>query len=522
MLAASEALPMETVGGYRLIRKLGSGERAEIFLGHAGSREPPDRDRIAAIKLYRPGTDDTAIDREIEALARASSRHLLELRDLATTSDGRVCLILPRLGSGTLARLLAVRGTVEAGEAVSILVPLLEAVMELHRVGVAHGSVCSGSVLFDDRGAPVLAGFGRASLIGAFPATEGGRSLTPAQLDEDPGANDDRNGVLEVVRIVLERLAPGGNHAPLSDLRGILAGEPRGEALLADLIQHLFDLAAARPIRFDEGEGFPTHDATEMRLRPRPMPSAELVAVESDGGAAPTGGVLRRGNRGVRRRRSPSESPVGAALDVHPLRAVRTRVLTALAPVRMPVWIAGGAGLGALVVALTVIPAAHSEPVPSAPPTSSPYSPRSEATSAAPTRTQTPLAPATGSPPGARMRDAAAVTGDDPVAAAVTLLSDRAQCFATRSTSCFGLVDQAGSVMIEADRDLVRRLGKGGALPGHATLDGWTPRLIQRLGDLAILQLIPGDATATEQVGPAPLLLIRSGAGWRIRDLTLG
>ena len=141
---ARDTPTMETVGGYRLVRKLGAGERAEIHLGHAGSREPPTGDRIAAIKIFRPSTDEMSVDREIEALARASSRHLLELKDLATGRDGRPCLILPRLGSGNLGRLLAVRDDLEAGEAVSILVPLVEAVRELHRVGVAHGAVAPG------------------------------------------------------------------------------------------------------------------------------------------------------------------------------------------------------------------------------------------------------------------------------------------------------------------------------------------------------------------------------------------
>lgn len=91
-----------------------------------------------------------------------------------------------------------------------------------------------------------------------------------------------------------------------------------------------------------------------------------------------------------------------------------------------------------------------------------------------------------------------------------------------QSAACFDSVDQAGSAVIEADRDLVRRLRSGATLPTEATLDGFTPHLIQQLGDSAIIQLIAADGTAASAKNPAPLLLVRSETGWRIRDLALG
>ncbi len=88
--------------------------------------------------------------------------------------------------------------------------------------------------------------------------------------------------------------------------------------------------------------------------------------------------------------------------------------------------------------------------------------------------------------------------------------------------TCFDTVDQAGSAVIEADRDLVRRLKGGTPLPAEATLAGFTPRLVQQLGDSAIIQLVGADGSAVSDTSPAPLLLVRNEAGWRIRDLALG
>jgi hypothetical protein len=371
---------METVGGYRLVRMLGAGERAQIHLGHAGAREPPESRRIAAIKIFRPSTDEGSIDREIEALARASSRHLLELRDLAAGPDGRPCLILPRLGSGSLARLLALRGTIEPGEAVTLLVPLVGAIRELHRVGVSHGRVRTSSVLFDDRGAPVLARFGEASLIGPFPATDGGQSRTPAQLDDDPRVREDRRGIATLTGAVLDRLTDDGAPGALSALRRLLEEVDTATADLERLTSLLFELAPALPLRFDDGAG---------QEREPMLPGAAVSGAAGSGAAdpllpamsiRPDGRPGARGDaEGVDAEGFDAERFDAEGFDVEPagsggsagsrLARLRATVVRLLAPVRTSVWVAGGAGVGALVVALTVVPAANSRTAPPAPST---------------------------------------------------------------------------------------------------------------------------------------------------------
>ena len=509
---ASDTQTMETLGGYRLVRKLGSGQRAEIHLGHAGVSEPPDGDRIAAIKVYRAATDGASIDSEIDALARADSPHLLELKDLATGPDGRPCLILPRLGSGSLGRLLALRGRIEPGEAVSILVPLIEAVRELHRVGVAHGAVASGSVLFDERGGPVLAGFRAARLIGDFPATDTGQSLTPAQLDEQALAIDDRAGLRDLIGTVLDRLGGEEHHTSLASLRRCLEGPPSTEAELTGLIDRLFDLAPALPIRFDDDSRPPPESARPVRPLQQQIPPAEEFSPDQVSACDPSP---------VTRLRSflvPLLSRLTRAggSDENLLAPLRPRVRALIASVRTPVWIVGGAGLGALVIALTVIPAAHTattagSAAPSPSNDTRPANDLGESPSIGPSSIAS-------QPPG----ESAAINGDDPLAAARALLAARTVCFRTRLVACFDGVDQAGSAALDADRELVRRLKKGVPIPAELTLDGVVPGSIQQLGDSAIVQLVTAGHSTQPAHKPAPLLLVRSEAGWRIRDLAVG
>ncbi|MET0806454.1 MAG: protein kinase, partial [Lacisediminihabitans sp.] len=238
---------METVGGYRLVRRLGEGDRAEVWLGHATRHE----ERVAAIKVYRETTPDDQIDIELDALTRADSPHLLRLLDVGTAPDGRPCLILPRLG-GSLARTLGARDTVRVGELVTATAPLIEAVRELRRVGIVHGAIGPATVLLDELGAPVIAGFGYARVVG--PSADGDARLTPAERDADPGLTRDLYQLGRMIETLAVRAAdrqglrPPGVDELIAWLTAPAAREVRGEDFLDELGGRLFDLAPAIPI----------------------------------------------------------------------------------------------------------------------------------------------------------------------------------------------------------------------------------------------------------------------------------
>lgn len=501
---------METVGGYRLVRRLGSGQRAEIHLGHAGTREPPEMNRIAAIKLYRATTPDAEIDTEIEALSRSSSPHLLELKDLSIDEHGRPCLILPRLGSGSVGRLLAVRTSIAAGEAVTMLVPLIESVAELHRVGIAHGAIATGSVLFDTRGAPVLARFGRAKIVGDQPTRSDSPSLTLAQLEASSDVRGDLRDLAELSRVVLDRILPHDTSSVLSELNRMLEAMIEGGVPDFDaIVEMLFELEPAQPVRFA--------DAPPKAVSAGSPGIPSRVASRSSDSLAQTN-LGTQTNLG-----SQTHGSIVGDVDRNPFTVLREYAIRTLAPVRKSVWIAGGAGIGALVVALAIVPSARS-----AEPDSKPvivhtdvagYSTPSGAANSTAPPAITPSSDSKG-----RSVDASVISGEDPAAAANALISARKSCFIRRIASCFGAVDQPGSAALESDLHLLHTLQRGVDLPDSASLDGWQPHLVQQLGNSAIFELRAFDGTGsmTQQGAPTPLLLVREEAGWRIRDVTLG
>ena len=414
------------VGGYRLVRKLGFGARAEVFLGAGGSG---DSGAVAAIKVFRSSTPDDSIDTEIEALTRLDSRHITRLADVSWDRNRKPCLVLGKVGPANLARLLIERGGIEPGEAVTILAPLVATVAELHRAGVAHGALRLSNVLFDEAGAPVLVGFGGAVLLGPVPGQDGHGSLTPAQLtDNEPVAADLAalallcRSVLQGTRGVHSLPAAGALFDCLDATGGLDA-----DAFPRELAERLFDLAEPIAVRSAPRAADPPAGARILQ----PLPSS-----------------LERAGPDV-------GEPAGA------IALLLQRVRRVLASVRRPVWIAGLVGVALLVTSLVALPQAG----PSSASDSAPETAKVEPHVAVP----------------------AVVQGNDPEKAVRALLTLRAECLRKASLSCLQFVDHEGSATLENDRRLI---ASGHVAGANDLLDPVkTATLIQRLGDSALISV---------------------------------
>lgn len=448
---------MDTLGGYRLVRKLGDGARAEVFLGHplgssvTGLGEP--HARPVAIKVFREGVTDVSILAEIEALSRAAGKHSLRLLDVTTAPDGAQALILERLTGGTLARLLRDRSRLRPGEAITILAPLALAMTRMHAAGVVHAAVRQDAVLFDGAGAPVLCCFGR-----AFPITPG---QPPALLDAVPGVILDVRAFAGLAHSVLDTV----DDPAARSLADWVESSPSldTDAWFEQLADRLFDLAVPEPIDFA-----PVAATVVAPLLPGRLVTGEPVAVDEPS--------------------RPAIPHWAARLLPDDAAAVLERARSAAGRVRARVWVAaGGVGL-ALVAALVIVPGGSGA-------------------------AEGPSATASASATAGPGRDVGPVAGDDPVAALVALLQTRTGCIRDLSVLCLDAVGQPGSSALADDQALVRSLQAGAESPSIFEVDAAQVTIDERLGDSAILRL--GDVADSE---PASILLMKGEAGWRIRD----
>ncbi|MCQ1953818.1 serine/threonine protein kinase [Arthrobacter sp. zg-Y238] len=167
--AASGGIPLPPapaapeVPGFRVERLLGMGGSAAVWLVRDDDGAP------FALKVPATGAEGALnafeARREVNILARLEHPHLLRMHAVVETNHG-AGLLSGYAAGGSAAGLVAARGPVQPGEAVSILVGIAEALGYLHSRGAAHGDVSPGNILFTPEGRPLLADFGSGRLLG--------------------------------------------------------------------------------------------------------------------------------------------------------------------------------------------------------------------------------------------------------------------------------------------------------------------------------------------------------------------
>ncbi|UWX98279.1 serine/threonine protein kinase [Arthrobacter zhaoxinii] len=155
--------PAPDVPGFRVDRLLGVGGTAAVWLVRDLDGAP------FALKVPVRGADGGVntfeARREVNILSRLEHPHLLQVHAVVETDQG-TGLLGGYAPGGSAAGLVAARGPVQPGEAVSILVGIAGALGYLHARGTAHGDVSPGNILFTPEGRPLLADFGSGRLLG--------------------------------------------------------------------------------------------------------------------------------------------------------------------------------------------------------------------------------------------------------------------------------------------------------------------------------------------------------------------
>jgi serine/threonine protein kinase len=267
----------------------------------------PVHDPVARERARRDAATLTAIDHP----------HVVPVLGVAD-SPGAVVLVLALADGGSLADLLAARGTLPPGEVVTVCAPIAQALAALHSRGLVHGDVSPANVVFTADGRPMLSGLGVAhvadqllgdvSAAAVFAAPEVRSGYRP-----QPGADvyglaviaaRTLTGYFPTRALMLPGIAPATQRA----LAQAMHPDPTRRPDAASLTNALFALADPEPVMLVSD--------TEIiaPIQPAPDQPADPLRHSAGAEAAETGPIAPDTTRRRAAHARATEPEVGAAV----------------------------------------------------------------------------------------------------------------------------------------------------------------------------------------------------------------
>ncbi len=553
------------VPGYDVLAPLGSGGSAQVWR----ARRLAD-DLLVAVKVVpvQSGAMSATL-REASVLARVHHPHVLHLYDVLSLPgpDGRpaaVALAVQLAAGGSLAQVLAARGHLTVGELVTVLAPLAGALSDLHRVGVIHGDVSAGNVLFLSDGMPMLADLGLCRVVGDRAAvTHGTDGMVAPELLEGLPATPESDvyalGALAWLCLVgevpgwvgtrrtLEEVAPELPERLRELVQGCLEPEPDDRPEIEQVAVTLFGVAKPQPVELAP-DADPALGLTQ-RLRADAR-AEELAALAGGAGTGQRRGVrgadgvaadgLRRGLHPLARRRSAQHretSGGGRSRQRVAATAAVAGVLLGLAVTLGPPLLQQAAGWFAA-DSSAVNTEVRTDGVPSTPPGVPPAAPSAAPSTLPPGVPSAP--PSTDPVPTEAPRTYPDATEDpltDPVAVLQHLVDARAAAWTSGDPGDLAAAHAPGSPADVSDRrqlesaaglgvryrglayqvDHARVIDNGDAPAPDAALDGEETVLLEATISRSSYTVSPPSDTAAPRRDTVTVELVHTPAGWRIQ-----
>ena len=259
-------------GRYRILRKLGTGGMANVYLA-----EDEVLGRRVAIKILndRHAGDDQFVERfrrEAKNAASLSHPNIVSIYDRGE-AEGTYYIAMEYLDGRSLKELIVARGPAPIHLAVDYARQILAAIRFAHRHGIVHRDIKPHNVLVDGEGRLKVTDFGIAR-AGVSQMTEAGSIIGTAQYlspEQAKGAPVDQTSDLYSVGVVLYELLTGvvpfSGDTPVEIAMKHLSTIPEPpSAKRADVPRDL-DLVVMRALAKDPAERYQSAEEMDADLR---------------------------------------------------------------------------------------------------------------------------------------------------------------------------------------------------------------------------------------------------------------
>jgi eukaryotic-like serine/threonine-protein kinase len=272
-MAVSDTL-INTVfdGRYRVLRRLGSGGMANVYLA-----EDEELGRQVAIKILndRHAADDQFVERfrrEAKNAAGLSHPNIVQIYDRGE-AEGTYYIAMEYLEGQTLKELAVVRRPLPIREAIGYARQILGALRFAHRKGIVHRDIKPHNALIDDDGRVKVTDFGIARAGPASQMTEAGSIIGTAQYlspeQARGGAIDQRSDIYSVGVVLYELLTgtvPFTGDTPVEIAMKHLSSVPEPPSARRADIPRPLDQVVLRALAKDAEERYATAEEMDAEL----------------------------------------------------------------------------------------------------------------------------------------------------------------------------------------------------------------------------------------------------------------
>ncbi len=288
-------------GRYRVIRRLGSGGMADVYLA-----EDTQLGRQVALKvLYRRFAEDSEFverfRREASSAAGLQHPNVVSVFDRGEW-DGTYYIAMEYLTGRNLKQVVRDHGALDPALAVDLVMQILKAARFAHRRGIVHRDIKPHNVIVDDEGRAKVTDFGIAR-AGTSDMTETGSIMGTAQYlspEQAQGHPVDARADLYSIGIVLYELLTGrlpfDAESPVTIALKHVSEPPLTPAELNPAIPPALEAVVLRSLEKDPARRFADADefaaalmearerptVVEKRVEAYPMPAEPFVEEERE------------------------------------------------------------------------------------------------------------------------------------------------------------------------------------------------------------------------------------------------